>query len=44
MKIQKEHMAIMPTWGEYGRSRVSGHLYDGSGDGERFLDVLGEIG
>ena len=31
------------TWGEYGRLRVSGHLYNGSEDVERFLEVLGEI-
>lgn len=32
------------VWGEYGRVRVSGHLYNNSGDVERFLAVLGELG
>ena len=29
--------------GEYGRVRVSGHLYNNSDDVERFLGVLGEL-
>jgi selenocysteine lyase/cysteine desulfurase len=32
------------TWGEYGRVRVSGHLYNGSRDVERLLEALREIG
>ena len=32
------------AWGEYGRLRVSGHLYNGSKDVERFFAVLEEIG
>ena len=31
------------VWGEYGRVRVSGHLYNNSEDVERFLAVLGEL-
>ena len=31
------------VWGEYGRVRVSGHLYNNSDDVERFLGVLGEL-
>ena len=31
------------VWGEYGRVRVSGHLYNNSDDVERFLAVLGEL-
>ncbi len=30
------------TWGEYGRLRVSGHLYNGSKDVERFFAALEE--
>ena len=31
------------VWGEYGRVRVSGHLYNNSADVERFLSVLQEL-
>lgn len=31
------------VWGEYGRVRVSGHLYNGSEDVERFLEVLSQV-
>jgi selenocysteine lyase/cysteine desulfurase len=31
------------VWGEYGRVRVSGHLYNGSEDVERFLDALAQV-
>lgn len=31
------------VWGEFGRVRVSGHLYNSSGDVERFLDALAQI-
>jgi selenocysteine lyase/cysteine desulfurase len=31
------------VWGEYGRVRVSGHLYNGSEDVERLLDALAKI-
>ena len=31
-------------WGEYGRVRISTHLYNGTEDVERFLKVLSEIG
>lgn len=31
------------VWGEYGRVRVSGHLYNGSGDVERFLEIIGDL-
>lgn len=31
------------VWGEYGRVRVSGHLYNNSADVERFLTVLEEL-
>ena len=31
------------VWGEYGRVRVSGHIYNGSADVERFLDTLTEV-
>ena len=30
-------------WGEYGRVRISTHLYNGSNDVRRFLDVLSEL-
>ena len=32
------------TWGEYGRVRISGHLYNGSDDVGRLLEVLDELG
>jgi len=32
------------VWGEYGRVRVSGHLYNSDGDVDRFLEVLDEVG
>ena len=32
------------VWGEYGRVRVSGHLYNNSEDVERFLAILGGVG
>lgn len=31
------------VWGEFGRVRVSGHLYNGSGDVERLLDALAQV-
>jgi selenocysteine lyase/cysteine desulfurase len=31
------------VWGEHGRVRVSGHLYNNSADVERFLSVLQEL-
>ncbi|MBI2504305.1 MAG: aminotransferase class V-fold PLP-dependent enzyme [Candidatus Latescibacteria bacterium] len=31
------------VWGEYGRVRISGHLYNSSEDVERFLDALAQI-
>ncbi len=31
------------TWGEFGRVRVSGHLYNSSQDVERLLDALAQI-
>ena len=31
------------VWGEYGRVRVSGHLYNNSADVERFLAVVAEL-
>lgn len=31
------------VWGEYGRMRVTTHLYNGSRDLDRFLAVLGEL-
>ncbi|MCC7262929.1 MAG: aminotransferase class V-fold PLP-dependent enzyme [Candidatus Latescibacteria bacterium] len=31
------------VWGEFGRVRVSGHLYNSSGDVERLLDVLAQV-
>ena len=31
------------VWGEYGRVRVSGHLYNGSRDVERLWQALEEI-
>ena len=36
-----EHQVYV--WGEYGRVRVSGHLYNGSADVERLCDALKEI-
>jgi selenocysteine lyase/cysteine desulfurase len=30
------------VWGEYGRVRVSGHLYNGSADVVRLCDALKE--
>jgi len=32
------------VWGDFGRMRVSGHLYNSSADVERFLEVLAEVG
>lgn len=32
------------VWGDYGRVRVSGHLYNSSTDVDRFLEVLDHIG
>ena len=32
------------VWGEYGRVRVSGHLYNSSADVDRFLEVLDGVG
>ena len=29
--------------GEYGRGRVSGHLYNGTDDVERFLEALADL-
>lgn len=31
------------VWGEYGRIRVSGHLYNGTDDVERFLEALADL-
>lgn len=31
------------VWGEYGRVRVSGHLYNSSDDVDRFLEVLDDV-
>ncbi len=39
-RLEKENVLI---WGEYGRMRVSGHLYNSSGDVTRLLDALGTI-
>ena len=36
-----EHQVYV--WGEYGRVRVSGHLYNGSADVGRLCDALKEI-
>ncbi len=36
------HQKVL-TWGDCGRLRVSGHLYNSSGDVERFLQVLAEV-
>ena len=36
-----EHQVYV--WGEYGRVRVSGHLYNGSADVVRLCDALKEI-
>ena len=32
------------VWGDFGRMRVSGHLYNSSTDIEHFLEVLAEVG
>jgi selenocysteine lyase/cysteine desulfurase len=44
-KGMEDHMADRGVlcWGEYGRVRVSTHLYNGSADVEQFLRVLAEI-